>query len=235
MNLGKYVFYQIFEFINRYEFNKCVKCYNGDLGVRDLDCWNQFLQLLFGQLSSLNSLRNICVCLKQHSKKLYHLGIKQYVNVSTLSRANIKRDWRIFADFGLYLIEKVRLVDFYDSDKGEIIEFLTNNFEISAFEVAILYKNRWKIETFFKFIKQNLTIKKLWGHSENAVKIHIWVAIITYLLIAYIKKILKSPLSIYEMIELLGISLFDKTPIQELISDTEIELNMYQQLRLFDF
>lgn len=77
---------------------------------------------------------------------------------------------------------------------------------------------------FFKFIKQNLTIKKLWGHSENAVKIHIWVAIITYLLIAYVKKILKSPLSIYEMIELLGISLFDKTPIQDLISDTEIEL-----------
>ena len=97
MNSGKYVFYQITEFINRYEFNKCVKCYNGDLGVRDLDCWNQFLQLLFGQLSSLNSLRNICICLKQHSKKLYHLGIKQYVNVSTLSRANEKRDWRIFA------------------------------------------------------------------------------------------------------------------------------------------
>ena len=131
--------------------------------------------------------------------------------------------------------ENLRLVGLYDSDKSEIIEFLTNNFEISAFEVAILYRNRWKIETFFKFIKQNLTIKKLWGHSENAVKIHIWVAIITYLLIAYVKKILKSPLSIYEMIELLGISLFDKTPIQDLISDTEIELNMYQQLRLFDF
>ena len=64
MKSGKYVFYQITEFINRYEFNKCVKCYNGDLGVRDLDCWNQFLQLLFGQLSSLTSLRNICVCLK---------------------------------------------------------------------------------------------------------------------------------------------------------------------------
>lgn len=131
--------------------------------------------------------------------------------------------------------ENLRLVGLYDSDKSEIIEFLTNNFEISAFEVAILYRNRWKIEFFFKFIKQNLTIKKLWGHSKNTVKIHIWVAIITYLLIAYVKKILKSPLSIYEMIELLGISLFDKTPIQELISDTEIELNIYQQLKLFDF
>ena len=131
--------------------------------------------------------------------------------------------------------ENLRLVGLYDYDKSEIIEFLTNNFEISAFEVAILYRNRWKIEFFFKFIKQNLSIKKLWGHSENAVKIHIWVAIITYLLIAYVKKILKSPLSIYEMIELLGISLFDKTPIQELISDTEIKLNIYQQLKLFDF
>ena len=106
MNSGKYVFYQITEFINRYEFNKCVKCYNGDLGVRDLDCWNQFLQLLFGQLSSLNSLRNICVCLKQHSKKLYHLGIKQYVNVSTLSRANEKRIGAFLLTLGCILLKR---------------------------------------------------------------------------------------------------------------------------------
>lgn len=88
---------------------------------------------------------------------------------------------------------------------------------------------------FFQIYKAKLNYKETLGHSENAVKIHILLAIITYLLIAYVKKILKSPLSIYEMIELLGISLFDKTPIQELISDTEIELDMYQQLKLFDF
>lgn len=108
MNSGKYIFYQIIEFINRYEFNKCVKRYDGDLGVRDLNCWNLFLQLIFGQLTARNSLRNIYLCLDSHSNKLYHLGIKQSVNVSSLSRALEKRDWRIFADFGEYLIKKVR-------------------------------------------------------------------------------------------------------------------------------
>lgn len=108
MNSCKYVFAQVLQFVNRYEFEKCVSRYQGDHRVRRLTCWNQFLQLLFGQLTSLNSLRDICVCLKAHKKKLYHLGIKQNVNQSTLSRANENRDWRMFADFGEYLIRTVR-------------------------------------------------------------------------------------------------------------------------------
>ena len=311
MNSGKYVFSQILEFVNKYEFSKCVKRYNGDYRVRELDCWNQFVQLFFGQLTSLNSLRDICLCLKAHKRKLYHLGIKQNVNQSTLSRANEKRDWQIFADFGDYLIqlvrplytetpiqnievdnevfaldsttislslklfnwapgkysrgaikvhtlldlrgsipcfilitdgkyhdsnamdviipslgaiylmdkayvdfaalfriqqaeaffvirakitlkyciteqnfnidestglrtdktilltgykskklypEQLRLVEYYDNEKNVLLVFLTNNFEVSALEVAYLYKNRWQIEVFFKWIKQNLTI-----------------------------------------------------------------------------
>jgi len=108
MNSGKYVFAQILQFVNKYEFEKCVSRYKGDHRVRDLNCWNQFIQLFFGQLTSRNSLRDICLCLKAHKKKLYHLGIKQNVNQSTLSRANENRDWRIFADFGEYLIKTVR-------------------------------------------------------------------------------------------------------------------------------
>ena len=108
MNSGKYVFAQLVQFINRYEFDKCVDRYNGDYHVRDLKCWNQFLQLFFGQLTARNSLRNICVCLKAHKRKLYLLVIKQNVKHSTLSRANEKRDWRIFADFGEYLIKTIR-------------------------------------------------------------------------------------------------------------------------------
>ena len=100
MNSGKYVFAQLLQFINRYEFEKCVKRYNGDYRVKHLNCWNQFVQLFFGQITSLNSLRDICLCLKAHNKKLYHLGIKQNVEQSTLSRANENRDWQIFADFG---------------------------------------------------------------------------------------------------------------------------------------
>ena len=108
MNSGKYVFAQVLQFVNRYEFEKFVAHYRGNYRVRELTCWNQFVQLFFGQLTSLNSLRDICVCLKAHKKKLYHLGVKQNVNQSSLSRANESRDWRIFAEFGEYLIKTVR-------------------------------------------------------------------------------------------------------------------------------
>jgi len=379
MNTGKYVFSQILEFVNKYEFDKCVKRYFGDYRARELNCWNQFLQLFFGQLTSLNSLQNICLCLKAHKRKLYHLGIKQCVNVSTLSRANEKRDWRIFAEFGDYLIklvrplytdypipnvdidneifaldstsiscsinlltwakgkysrgavkmhtlldlrgsipsfilitdgkyhdsnvldvmdfwadaiylmdkayvdfealfriknagayfvtraksplkyevveqnynidqttglrtdkvvlltvpkskrlypEKLRLVEFYDEQNDALLIFLTNHFEVSTLEVANLYKNRWQIEVFFKWIKQNLTIKKLWGHSQNAVKIHLWTAICTYLIVAYVKHSIKSDLSIYEMTQILSISVFDKIPLRELLTNFQFNQNV---------
>jgi len=102
MNSGKYVFAQLLQYVNKYEFETCVKRYNGDYRVRDLNCWNLFFQLFFGQLTSRNSLRGICTCLKAHSNKLYHLGIRQNVDQSSLSRANEKRNWKIFADFGEY-------------------------------------------------------------------------------------------------------------------------------------
>ena len=88
MNSGKYVFAQLLHFINRYEFEKFVSKYNGDFRIREFNCWNQFVQLFFGQLTSRNSLRDICTCLKAHKNKLYHLGISSCVNQSTLSRAN---------------------------------------------------------------------------------------------------------------------------------------------------
>ena len=386
MNSGKYVFAQILQFINKYEFEKCVSRYNGDHRVRDLNCWNQFIQLFFGQLTARNSLRDICLCLKAHKNKLYHLGIKQNVNQSTLSRANENRDWRIFADFGEYLIktvrplysnspipnvdidndvfaldsttvslslklfawakgkysrgaikihtmldlrgsiptfifitdgkyhdsnvldeivpqpdaiylmdkayidfaplyrmnkadaffvtraketmdyrvlesnfnidettglrgdktiklkgpkskqlypETLRMVEYYDDEKDMMLTFITNNFEVSALEVARLYRNRWQIEVFFKWIKQNLTIKTLWGHSENAVNVHIWIAICTYLLIAQVKHILKSELSVYEIMQILGISVFDKTPVKELLTESQINQNFKEQGNLF--
>jgi len=386
MNSGKYVFSQLLDFVNKYEFEKYVQRYNGDYRTRELNCWNQFVQLFFGQLTSLNSLRDICLCLKAHKRKLYHLGIRQNVNQSTLSRANEKRDWRIFAEFGEYLIklvrplyahhpvpnvdvdnevfildstsislsiklftwasgkysrgavkihtlldlrgsipsfilitdgkyhdsnvldviipvtnaiylmdkayidfvalycmqragaffvtraksslkysvleqnfnidestglrtdktialtgykskklypETLRLVEYYDSEKDVLLVFLTNNFEATALEVACLYRNRWQIEVFFKWIKQNLTIKKLWGHSENAVNIHIWVAICTYLIVAYVKHDLKSELSIYEIMQILGISTFDKTPVRELLTECQVNQNVKEQLNLF--
>lgn len=386
MHTGKYVFTQLLQFANKYEFEKCVKRYNGDHRVRDLNCWNLFVQLFFGQITSRNSLRDICTCLKAHRQKLYHLGIKQQVNQSTLSRANERRDWRIFADFGEYLINKVRplyseipipnvdidnevfaldsttislsiklfswarskysrgavkihtlldlrgsiptfifisdgkyhdsnvldilspipeaiylmdkayidfvalynihkaeaffvtrakvsmnysviernfninestglrtdniiqlngyqtskhypemlrLVEYYDDEKEVLLVFITNNFEVSALEIARLYRNRWQIEIFFKWIKQNLTIKTLWGHSENAVNIHVWVAICTYLIVAYAKHSLKSELSIYEIMQILGISAFDKSQLTELLTQVQANQDVKEQLNLF--
>jgi hypothetical protein len=128
--------------------------------------------------------------------------------------------------------EKLRLVEFFDSENNETLVFLTNNFEVSALEVAYLYKNRWQIEVFFKWIKQNLTIKKLWGHSENAVKIHLWTAICAYLIVAYVKHLTKSELSIYEISEILNTSLFDKTPIRELLNtDSNLQIKQNQNVK----
>ena len=114
--------------------------------------------------------------------------------------------------------EKLRIVEFYDEKNDELLTFLTNNLDVSALEVAYLYKNRWQIEIFFKWIKQNLTVKKLWGHSENAVKIHLWVAICSHLIVAYVKYLTKSPLSICEVMQVLSTSLFDKTPLLQLLN-----------------
>jgi hypothetical protein len=388
MNTGKYVFSQILELVNKYEFEKIVKKYNGNYRVREFNCWNQFIQLFFGQLTNLNSIRDICLCLKAHNNKLYHLGIKNYVDHTTLSRANEKRDWQIFSDFGYYLIElvrplyinstvpnlsienelfaldsttiscsinllmwaegkysrgaiklhtvldlrgsipsfilitdgkyhdsnvldqitpepeaiyimdkayvdfkalyrihtfdsyfvtraksslkytiieqnfnidestglradkiieltiskskklypeKLRLIEYYDTEKDNYLVFMTNNFEVSALQVSYIYKNRWQIETFFKWIKQNLVIKKLWGHSQNAVKIHIWIAICTYLIVAYVKKSVKSELSIYQIMQILSISVFDKTSISQLLKDFQKNQNVNEhQYNIFD-
>ena len=388
MNSGKYIFSQLLDFVNKYEFEKIVKKYNGNYWVRELNCWNQFIQLFFGQLTNLNSLRDICLCLKAHNNKLYHLGIKNYVSHTTLSRANEKRDCQIFSDFGNHLIElvrplyknsevpnlsidnelfaldsttiscsinlltwaegkysrgavkmhtlldlrgsipsfilvtdgkyhdsnvldqiipepdaiyimdkayvdfkalyrinthnsyfvtraksslkciiieqnfnidentglradkiieltvvkskklypeKLRLIQYYDAEKDNYLVFMTNNFEVTALEVSYIYKNRWKIETFFKWIKQNLVIKKLWGHSQNAVKTHIWIAICTYLIVAYVKKSVKSELSVYQIMQILSISAFDKTPISQLLNDFQNNQNVNEhQYNIFD-
>ncbi len=386
MNSGKYVFAQVLHYVNRYEFGKCVARYNGDHRVKNLDCWTLFSQLLFGQLNALESLRDICLCLRVHKSKLYHLGVGQNVEQSTLSRANESRDYRIFRDFGFYLISLVRplyegqkidgieisntifaldsttislsiklfswaygkysrgaikvhtlmdlkgnipafihvtdgkhhdsnvldififesgafyvmdkayfdLVALYkikqagayfvtrpkkkfaysviemrldydyeagirvdeivmlsvplskkrypaplrrvvlwDEEKDEMIEFVTNNLDLSAKEIADIYKKRWQIEVFFKWLKQNLTIKHLWGHSENAVNIHVWITISAYLIVAYLKAKFNSEFSTYEILQILSISTFDKTDLRELLTEKTSNQNVNEQLYLF--
>ena len=386
MHLGKFVFAQIVEFLPRYEFEKCVKRYKGDFHTKSLNSYNHLLQLIFGQITSCTSLRDICLCLKAHQNNLYHLGIRQQVNQSSLSRANEKRDYRIFQDFGYHLIEQVRplfakertplidleetifaldstsisvsvnlaawasgkysrgavkmhtlldlrgniptfihisdgtwhdsnvmdyiqfesnavytmdkayvdlaalnkmdsigayfvtraksvmryriietmdtneddiladqlvmltghkssrlypkplrIVQYRDAETNEEPTFISNNMDISALDIANIYRNRWQIEVFFKWIKQNMTVKRMWGYSENAVRIHLWTAIISYLLMAKIKANLQTEYSITEVARILGVSALAKTPIRELLAKDQptIENQNVKELKLF--
>lgn len=117
--------------------------------------------------------------------------------------------------------KKLRRVKFYDKETNRTFVFLTNNFQITSDQVALLYKNRWQIELFFKWIKQHLKIKSFWGTSENAVRIQIYCAIITYCLVAIVGKELKIERSTYEILQVIGISLLDKTPVNELFANTD--------------
>lgn len=384
MNVGRYVFSQVVKYIPRYQFDKCVKKYRGDWHVKDLTCYNQLLHLLFGQLTSCDSLRDICLCLGAHKDILYHLGFGNTVNQSSLSRANDNRDYRIYEEFGIYMINLVRplyarisipdvtidnvlyslnsttistsvklvtwdlgkynkgavkmhtlldlrgsipanihitdgrwhdsneleltahmmdkaYVDFdeffrfhlagaywvirpkdnmkyeiighrkdfsrkdgirgdftirltqpkthalypepfravchYDEETCEEIVFITNNFEISAVEVSVLYRHRWDIEVFFKWIKQNIVVKTLWEYSENAVRIHLWVAVIAYLLVARIKVYNKSPYTITEVATLIRVSALEKTHLRYLITKPRtsvIFIQYVKELPLFD-
>jgi len=114
---------------------------------------------------------------------------------------------------------KLRKIKFYDQNTDKTFIFLTNNFELSAEQIAFLYKNRWQVELFFKWIKQHLKIKAFWGASENAVRIQVYSAIIAYCLVAIIGTKLKIERSTYEILQVLGISLLDKTPVKELFTN----------------
>jgi transposase len=132
---------------------------------------------------------------------------------------------------------KLRRIKFFDRDKPKTYVFLTNNFEIDALTICLLYKNRWQIELFFKWIKQHLKIKKFWGHSENAVKTQIWIAVCAYLLVAIMKKKMKLERNLYEILQILSVSAFDKTPVDQLFSrqDLQIPENLDpNQLNMFD-
>jgi hypothetical protein len=375
MNQGRMTFTQIVDFASQDIFKVCVKRYNGNYKAKEFSCWKQFLCLAFGQLTHRESMSDTMLCLKLNADKLYHLGIGKVVNKSSLSRANEKRDWRIFQDFGLKLIEEARIlcdgdnqldiklkgkvfaldsttvdlclevflwatfrstksaikihtlldlktsipefilitegsvhdvnvldyvsiekgsyyvmdkayidyarlyyikqdkayfvlrarenikfkriasrsvdkelgiicdqeirltgvlsrdrypeplrrIRFYDSEFQRTFVFLTNNFKLKASTVTQLYKHRWKIELFFKWIKQNLKVQSFWGFTENAVKTQIWTAISVYVLVAIAKKKLKLEHSPYEILQYISLAPFEKTPI------TEVFLNKKSQ------
>ena len=387
MYQDKFVFAQIVSFLNRNKFNRLVSKYGGDKYVKHFTCWNQLLTLMFGQLCNRESLRDLIVALDAHRAKCYHLGVGKNVTRSNLSKANENRDYRIFEEFAMFLIDEarskracnifnldghvyafdsttidlclklfdwarfrnhkggikvhtlydvetlvpafihvteakvndvnamdvipyetgsfyifdrgyndylrlyrihllqsfyvvraktnikykvvkwkrrlpknilsdceielsgyysnkhypelIRMVKYWDEDDNREFVYLTNAMHISALEVAKLYKNRWQVELFFKWLKQHLKIKKFWGTSENAVRIQVYSAITAYCLVAIIQHDMKLDRSTYEVLQILGISLTDKTPLRDLFDKTKPDLCNEQidelQPKLFDF
>jgi hypothetical protein len=376
MNYKQYVFAQIMEGLPRHDFNSCVKRYRGDRYAKTFSCRDQFLAMVFGQLSYRESLRDVVTCLASHRPKMYHLGFHSSVTLPTLAKANERRDWRIYRDLATVLIGKARklyvnepaiasdldgacyaidstsidlclslfpwapfvttmaaikvhtvmdlcgsIPTFFDMTSGKVNDvnfldlisfepgafyvmdrgyldferlyaihktgaffvtraknnmlferrysspvdkttgvlcdqiifltgvqtaqkypdtlrrikyrdeetrhtyvFLTNNLTASAASIALLYKHRWQIELFFKWIKQHLKIKSFWGHSENAVKTQICIALCSYLIVAILKKQLRLGQNLYEILQIASASLFDKSSLVELFSDIEIQI-----------
>jgi transposase len=147
--------------------------------------------------------------------------------------ANTEPDSNIVGDYIVELARKsardlypdeLRFVRAIDMETREVIDFTTNNFELSALEIANIYRHRWDIEVFFRWIKQNIVIKKLWGYSPNAVKTHLWVAICAYLLLAWTKKLYQSDYSITEIATLVSVSLFEKADLKGLLTQPNDKL-----------
>jgi hypothetical protein len=387
MYSGKLVSAQLMDHLPLHTFRRCVAKYPGGYPTLKFSYLDQFLCMAFAQLTFRESLRDIETCLRAHSAKLYHLGIRGGVSRSTLADANEKRDWRIYQDFALSLIQTarklyaqdgfgveltntvyaldsttidlclalfpwakfrqakgavklhtlldlrgsipsfihisdgklhdvnildqlafeagsfyimdrgyidfarlhglhqaqaffvvraksnlqfrrvysrpvdkqtglrcdqtihltgrksqrgypghLRRVKFYDAENDKRLVFLTNHFDLPALTIAQLYRARWGVELFFKWIKQHLRIKVFFGTSENAVKTQVWIAVAVYVLVAIVKKRLGSEASLYTILQILSLTLFEKTPLDQLLAITDNEsgnVELSNQLDLF--
>jgi len=127
-------------------------------------------------------------------------------------------------------------VGYFDAETGKRFKFLTNNFTLPALTIAQIYKARWQVELFFKWIKQHLRIKAFYGTSENAVKTQIWIAVSVYVLVAIARKQLGLEVSLYQILQILSVTLFEKTPILQVLQPPDSQadlLNSANQLILF--
>ena len=179
------------------------------------------------------------------AKAFFITRAKDNLNFSRLSSALANKRTGVICDQkirlnGFYTQQDypvtMRRIKFYDAENDRVLVFLTNNFDLKATEIAQLYKHRWKIELFFKWIKQHLKIKSFWGRSENAVKIQIWIAVSVYVLIAIAKKKFQLKQSLYEIIQVVSICIFDKVPLHDLFANP-IQQNFKElndnQLKMF--
>src|SRR6202051_84338 len=133
--------------------------------------------------------------------------------------------------------DKLRLVRFYDSVQDRRFSFLTNHLLLPALTICQLYKMRWQVELFFKWIKQHLRIKRFYGNSTNAVKTQVWIAVCVYVLVAILKKELQLPQSLHSILQILSVSTLEKVPLNQLLTTTlpeNYETEDHNQLMLWD-
>lgn len=386
MNSGKYVFSQLVEFMPKRTFDGIVKKYQGDRYVKTFTCWNQFLVMMYGQLSGCDSLREVICIIDAIKSKSYHLGFGSGdIKLSNIAYANANRDYRIFEEFAYHMIRlaqskrldrefelhgrfyafdsttidlclslfqwayfrktkggikvhtlfdvvtqiptyihiteakihDVKAMDdipyepfaFYIFDKGyydldrlykiniidsyfvirqksrlnyEVVDgedlldgadnvlfdqtirltgyqtkkkypaelrrivyyapdlkrtftFLTNNFTLKAKDIALLYKQRWQVELFFRWIKQHLRVLSFWGTTENAVRIQIYVAVIAYCLVALVEHDCLLGRTTFNVLRIVSRVLTDKTPIRDLFTGSERLEDVCEEARQLEF
>ena len=208
------------KFLDEFVFLRIVKKYDGDKYVKHFSCWNQLLTLMFGQLTGKPSLQRFIIASAPIQKKFYSLGMGRNVTRSNLSKANNTRDYRIFEEFAYHTVgvaqkmrienifklggklhdypEVLRRFEYYDDEQDRVFVFLTNALSLDALEVANLYR----------------------GETENAVRIQIYAAITAYCMVAIIQHETKTELSIYEVLETASMVLTDKTPLYDLLCNS---------------
>ena len=190
----------------------------------------------FGRLFTLHQAGAFFVTRAKHGMDAHRM-----YSMPTDRSTGIICDQRIALD-GFYISqdypEQLRRIRFKDRESGKTLVFLTNNTTLPALTIAALYKSRWQVELFFKWIKQHLRIRRFIGNSENAVKTQIWCAVSTYVLIAIVKKELQLDASLYTLLQILSVSVFEKTPLSQAFADSLLiseQTDSFNQLNLFDF
>ena len=213
MYVGKTLFAQVMDFLPWKTFHRIVDHYGGDHRTRSLSCAEQFRVMAFAQLYS----------------------------------AAVNRDTGLICDQtivlnGFYASKDypghLRRIRYRDPETGKTLVFLTNQFALPALTICALYRCRWQVELFFKWIKQHLRIKRFYGTSENAVRTQIWIAISVYVLVAIIKKQLRLDVTLHTLLQILSLTLFEKLPLQQAFKRVDpVENNLIsdRQLKLFEF
>jgi IS4 transposase len=235
MNSGNTIFAQLMHYISHYDFQQCVKRHDGEYKVQSFSCWDQFLCLAFARLYLIHLAGAFFLTRAKDNtqmRRLYSRPVDKTTGVQCDQVVAFK-NYRSAKDYP----ERLRRIRYRDPASGKRFVLLTNNFILPAEVIARLYKCRWQVELFFKWIKQHLRIKKFYGTSPNAVKTQIWIAIAIYVLIAIIKKRLRLERSLYSILQILSVTLFEKTPIfqalsQEIVKEQDDE--QCKQLVLFD-